>query len=1633
MGVKYVNGKAVYTIDKGTDLNHEAKINNSKIQNSEKRTKALTKEYKKTSQKALKTAKKQNKKKKKKEQKAETEAKRAQAAYKAIVNKSGITGGYAQRAANYRKENPVTKQKKKTSAKKDTSKNLTSNEALLLQNLSRTGSKNVVKQGVKNAEKTLRTSKAKTDDYKNLSKKTEKKTSKPSKQLSSNESLLVQNLTRTGTPNVVNKGLKGAEKSLRTSKAKTDEYKDLNKKVAKQDEKFLNSSPFAYGFMSGTSPIPLKETLELQTGRKIDTSKAEKSVGYKAGYMTGLAAEYATTGGIARDAVQQSIKTALKQAGKKAGKEAVKDVAKDASKQIAKNSTKLTEIGKRVLPGMAADTITGVPTNALEAGKEASKAPKGEKGKEFAKSLAVNTAFDVGMGAAGEGVSALVKSIKTKTAEKAAAKAAEAAKQTKRIKAPRVQPLQERLAAVREARKEVPQAPAGASSIVKKAEQRKVQQVAAAKSGNIDRAWDEINEAKAYIDSAKAEYNRLREERINSLEDYIKNYEKKGSKRDYVPANNEYGQEYYIPQNYSLNDKWYSDYYKANGKAPAKKDARAIAEKLVDEGAVYKDSEFFDADLSNLKQTIDSEETIYRSLAHSNDLSDEQLAELAGRFTDKELGRRVTDRSALEKDLGADINKNKPEYKESTAAVNEVRPEGEKVMYETETHAQREQAAKDRLATDYDAEYKDLMSKDEYTSEDLATMGELLKREKDNFSRFHKLTQKAGEVSSRKGQELEAVKHIKENTAAGKAIKAEQASRKSVKAMEKENPLKLKQTDTQAKETIEEISKAVDTAIDKTFTEYNSKQLSKEINNAIKEAGIDIKEVMKQSKTAKTDAKNVVVDAITKKLREAGVDDESIKAITDDVGKTFDAKLDEAAKKYLTQKFAPKKAGKKEKNTMIENVMELIHMGAYDDEDIVNLMRAKNGVNVLTPQQTKQIVDYMDIYEANPNTREGKEALAKANKIIANLEGSDFGDKFRSVQRVAMLFNPKTWFSRNAGGNILLGTAENIKDIPASVIDTLVSLKTGQRTTQGLTATKLKEQAKGFGEGAKEQFLDILHGVDTAHARTKYEMPNKDVWKNKPMQKLDTLIGQLLQLGDRPFYEGAYRARKAELENLVKKGKSKLTAEEIEAEAKYFALDRVFQADTSISRAANKMRDSLNDIGDNGILGNIVLPFTQTPSNIISKLIDYSPAGMVKAVKELSKTRKGTFNQKVFVDTLGRTFTGAGVITLGYVLANKKLMTVDLYAQSGKEQQVQKAYEKQGLQSYAINLDPETSFTIDWANPIGSLLILGAEAYYGSANQEDLITALYGGGKAAVDSVFSQSFLQGIQTLFSSKDGSIAEGMGETLLSATSQPLPSVIQQLTRIIDPNKRETYDENPLRKQLNVLMSKTPYLSTKLPEKKDVTGQNVEQFQGRSTSSKIFEAYLNPANVSQRQYNSVNDEAVRVYEATGERGALLRIGDKNFSYDGATYKLKNAEEVSRFQEVQGKYAYEELSKLMNSSKYRNKSDSEKAEMIRKATLEAKDKAAEDYLIKNEGYTQTQLDFNKLSDSKREDYKSTNMTKRAYIDAINTAKTYNADGKGNLKKDEFQKYVRENGVSSSIARQLWTVYGFSPNTNPY
>ena len=109
-----------------------------------------------------------------------------------------------------------------------------------------------------------------------------------------------------------------------------------------------------------------------------------------------------------------------------------------------------------------------------------------------------------------------------------------------------------------------------------------------------------------------------------------------------------------------------------------------------------------------------------------------------------------------------------------------------------------------------------------------------------------------------------------------------------------------------------------------------------------------------------------------------------------------------------------------------------------------------------------------------------------------------------------------------------------------TMLDRLISLKTGKRTTTGLSLDKLKAQARGAKQCLGEWASDILasadeygigkwYKVDTSPSRTKYEMAPGESFKNKgigkPLNFLEGTVRKLLQLDDRPFYQSAYNSR----------------------------------------------------------------------------------------------------------------------------------------------------------------------------------------------------------------------------------------------------------------------------------------------------------------------------------------------------------------------------------------------------------------------------------------------------------------------------------------------------------------------------
>lgn len=1466
MGVKYVNGQAIYTVDKGTNLDHEAKIDISKIQNSEKRTKALTKEYSK--------ARKKYKKKKKKEakQKASKES--------AIKNKTGITGGVAQKAMDYRKEHPY--KSKPTAAKK-----------------ARAHAKAI-----------------------------------PNQKLTSNEQLLLQTLSRTGTPNVVNKGLKSAEKTLRTPKAKTNEYKNLNKRVAKQDEKFLNSSPFAYGFMAGTSPIPLKQTLEKQTGRKIDTSKAEKTVGYKAGYMAGLAGEYALTGGAARGAVEQSVKTALKQAGKKAGKEAVKDIAKEAGKK------NLAKVGKKMLTGAAADTITGVPTNALEAGKETAKAPKGEKGKTFAKSMALNTAFDVGLGAGGEGAAALVKSIKKRTAEKAAAKAAETVTQTKRAKAPRVQPLQERLAAIREARKEVPQAPANASSIVKKAEQRKVQQVAAAKSGNIDRAWDEINEAKNYIDSAKAEYNRLREERINSLEDYIKNYEKKGSKRDYVPANNEYGQEYYIPQNYSLNDKWYSDYYKVNGKAPAKKDARAIAEKLVDEGAVYKDSEFFDADLSNLKQTIDSEETIYRSLAHSNDLSDSQLAELAERFTDKELGKRVIDRSALEKDLGADINRVKDTTEENIKEYGQFVKDGKRTNVPQATaYGDTTQGAVNIRNSKEFEEAKDAIDKG--INEGL--FAKHTETQKTALSR-------ADETIAKDGLDV----------AAGKVAGYTESTAKVKKEVSQDQIMLGYKV---AQKYLDEgnIEKAVDVLSD-------TAMLESEAGRALQAARI----FSSLTPAGKVKSVTKVADKLSK---EKNVDITLNKELLEKLSKATDA--DEAA-------------------------------------------RIQNDIAV-------------DMWNQVPPT---------------------IMDKINAWRYTSMLSSPKTHI-RNMLGNAMFVPFRIISNgLQVGIEKAFV--KEANRTRAILNPATDKNLIKMGAEDYKKVEFTLRNNTKYIDTRRPQDAR---VYKLKPLEGARKFVSWSLDAEDGLFMKYHYsRAYARYLKAQKIKGKVPAeVAEKARAFASQEALEGTYRDANALSDFLNNTRKSWAN-ADNKVLAKLstmmldtTVPFVKTPANILKQGVRYSPLGLAEGLVRtgiygVKKSFRSPEQVSKIIKEISEGLTGTGVTALGAYLAYEGLLNTSMDTQSKKGQ-----YDKMlGEQEYSVNIGDYT-YTVDWTIPASMPMMIGAEiAKFTQEKGLSFVDTLNAISNIA-EPLLNLSMLSGIENTFNtafSQESTFKEIAKNTAEGYVSQFFPTLLSQIAKTTTETRKSTtatnksLAERDMKRYLNQLTNKIPLANENLADYINLWGGKETKYSNSDYFVALLQNVFSPGTLKKKETTSVDRELLSLYDRLDDDTANTIIPKNTPSgygvaFAGTEYQMSE-KDLQKYKETRGRQSYEEVHKLINTSKYRNMSDEDKAKAIKEIYSDAGTYAKEEFL-RSKGVSDTDIQFNKLRKETKAKFNNmpSNVTKEAYVAVMSSKGKAKADTDGNrrIRQVEAEAYLDTLPYSNSVKAELWQAYnaGWAARNNPY
>ena len=539
------------------------------------------------------------------------------------------------------------------------------------------------------------------------------------------------------------------------------------------------------------------------------------------------------------------------------------------------------------------------------------------------------------------------------------------------------------------------------------------------------------------------------------------------------------------------------------------------------------------------------------------------------------------------------------------------------------------------------------------------------------------------------------------------------------------------------------------------------------------------------------------------------------------------------------------------------------------------------------------------------------QALARTAKYTADLIPKEALQKLKAYRNIAMLLNPKT-LGRNIVGNVAFNTIDTGSKGLASLIDRGLSKFTGQRTR---VAPQLGDYFKGGLQGAKTGYQEALQGIDTRGLGQRFDLSSGRTFQSKPMQALETVLDVGLRVPDRAFYEATFAES---VQNMMKAQGLTEPTQEILEQAEREALESVFQDKSMLSDFALGLRGGINRIGTKEFgLGDVLIPYAQTPANLTQQAINYSPLGALKGIYNLSQG-----NQRQASLDLARSLIGTGLIGGGYGLAKAGLTTPSQFDENyTKNKKI-----RENLQPLGIRPDQLGDMWYAPFQPMSSPIATGTAMAYGE-------NPLYAGLNTVVDQPYLQGVTRGLRDL---QEGDWTKAATNVVASIPSQFVPTFAGQLAQSIDPYQRETYDPNKLQYGLNSAIAKVPFASKTLPEKIDVTGQPIERYSTKG-GQKLFDIFLNPTFINKKTTDPVLSELKYIYDQTKETSHFMPSVDKKLEFvdvDGNPQKIVlTGREFSEYQRRLGQRMYDEFNYVMDLPEYANADEYGKIKILENA----------------------------------------------------------------------------------------------------
>lgn len=567
----------------------------------------------------------------------------------------------------------------------------------------------------------------------------------------------------------------------------------------------------------------------------------------------------------------------------------------------------------------------------------------------------------------------------------------------------------------------------------------------------------------------------------------------------------------------------------------------------------------------------------------------------------------------------------------------------------------------------------------------------------------------------------------------------------------------------------------------------------------------------------------------------------------------------------------------------------------------------------------------------NAETQEARDAVVdKIYNDVAQQIPKTAGDRLNAWRYFAMLGNPRTHI-RNIMGNVASAAALDTSHKVSAV---------GQKFLSKEKRTRALHTSKAAKQFAKADYANVETELSgNAYKTEMSEIKQRQKLFPKPLQKVMDANTWALDAEDQVFKKKSYidsmgnflTARGWDVNNLT------------EAQLNEARQHAIQDAKIATFQDASALADTLGRLEKKNkatevIIGSLV-PFKRTPINVAKRSFELSPVGLLKAITyDAVQVKKGNMDATKMIDHIGQGLTGSGVAALGAFLAAQGIFS----AGSSDDDKEANFDAGMGQQEYAINLLGK-SYTIDWASPAVVPLAMGGELYEALHQKYDDDETAFNQAMATVSRMFdpmlNMTMLSGIGSTVSSaaynKSNPLFGIASNVATNFGGQFVPTLFGQVARTVDNTRRTTYaDKNSpvpssVQKFLQRQANKIPGLSQYQPAYTDVWGR--EQKNGPdNVFARAAYNFFSPGYLADAKGTQAEKALKELYQATGDNSVLPSKPQKYYKAEDGTKKFLTAQEYSTLTSQSGKISLDAIDKLTKSEAYKQMSNDERIEAV-------------------------------------------------------------------------------------------------------